>query len=141
MADQKKQAVLGLDHIGIVVRDLEATAAALAQTIGLELEEVEDYQNTLQIGFLPLGSLDIELIEPITEEGLNADFLRERGEGVHHMAFAVADLDAAVEHALQQGAKLLLAPTIGARNRRIAFLEGEGLGGTIVELVEVPNVE
>ena len=128
-----------LDHIGIVVRDLEATAAAWEQILGLAMEEVEEYQGILRIGFLPLGEMDVELIQPITEEGLNADFLRERGEGVHHVAFAVTDLEAAVAQALERGAKLLLAPTVGARGRRIAFLEGEGLGGTIVELVAAPE--
>jgi len=131
--------VLKLDHIGIVVRDLEATAAAWEQVLGLTLEEVEEYQGILRIGFLPLGEMDVELIQPTTQEGLNADFLREQGEGVHHVAFAVTDLEAAVERALERGARLLLAPTVGARGRRIAFLEGEGLGGTIVELVAAPE--
>lgn len=135
MMDRANLALQGLDHIGIVVRDLEATAAALERTLGLKLEGVENYRDTLRIGFLPLGSIDIELIEPITDEGLNADFLSERGEGVHHVAFAVEDLEASLAHALDQGAKLLLAPTTGARGKRIAFLDGDGLGGTILELV------
>lgn len=135
MMDKEKLALQGLDHIGIVVRDLEATAAALERALGLKLEEIENYQGTLRIGFLPLGPIDIELLEPITDEGLNAEFLQEHGEGVHHVAFAVEDLEASLAHALDQGAKLLLAPTTGARGRRIAFLEGEGLGGTILELV------
>lgn len=133
--DKDKLALQALDHIGIVVRDLEATAAALDRALGLKLEEIENYQDILRIGFLPLGPIDIELLEPITDEGLNAEFLREHGEGVHHVAFAVEDLEASLAHALDQGAKLLLAPTIGARGRRIAFLEGDGLGGTILELV------
>lgn len=135
MMDKETLALQGLDHIGIVVRDLEATAAALERALGLKLEEVENYQDILRIGFLPLGPIDIELLEPITDEGLNAEFLRDHGEGVHHVAFAVEDLEASLAHALDQGAKLLLAPTIGARGRRIAFLEGDGLGGTILELV------
>ncbi len=128
-----------LDHIGIVVRDLEATAKALELTLGVKLEEVEDYQGSLQIGFLPLGEMDIELIEPATGDGFIAEFLRDHGEGVHHVAYAVDDLEASIQHASDQGAKLLLAPCIGARGRRIAFLEGEGLGGTIVELVAERN--
>lgn len=135
MMGKGELAIQNLDHIGIVVRDLEATAAALERTLGLKLEEIENYQDILRIGFLPLGPIDIELLEPTTDEGLNAEFLREHGEGVHHVAFAVEDLEASLAHALDQGAKLLLAPTTGARGRRIAFLEGDGLGGTILELV------
>ena len=130
-----KTAARKLDHIGIVVRDLKATAKALELALGVKLEEVEDYQGILRIGFLPLGETDIELIEPITGQGLNAEFLRDHGEGVHHVAYAVEDLEASLQRALDRGAKLLLAPCTGARGRRIAFLEGEGLGGTIVELV------
>lgn len=133
--------VLRLDHIGIVVRDLEATAAALERTLGLKLEGVENYQNTLRIGFLPLGAIDIELIEPLTDEGMNAQFLREHGEGIHHVAFAVQDLEASLKEALHQGARLLLPPCIGARGRRIAFLDGEGLGGTALELVAAPRAD
>ncbi len=137
MIDSKNLPLLGLDHIGIVVHDLEATAAVLERTLGLRMEETENYKNILRIGFLPLGPVDIELIQPMTKEGLNADFLREQGEGVHHVAFAVTDLEMSLNKAIEQGAKLLLAPCIGARGRQIAFLEGEGMGGTILELVAV----
>lgn len=125
-----------LDHIGIVVRDLEATAAALERIVGLKLSDVENYKNILQIGFLPIGDVDVELLEPTTDEGLNAEFLRDHGEGVHHLAFKVDDLDAAVAHAVKQGAQIILGPTEGARGKRIVFLAGDEMGGTIIELLE-----
>ena len=125
-----------LDHIGIVVRDLEATAAALERIVGLKLTDVENYKDILQVGFLPIGDIDIELLEPTTDEGLNAEFLRDQGEGVHHLAFKVDDLDAAVSHAVNQGAEVILGPTEGARDKRIVFLAGDEMGGTIIELLE-----
>ena len=125
-----------LDHIGIVVRDLEATAAALERIVGLKLSDVENYKDILQIGFLPIGDVDVELLEPTTDEGLNADFLREQGEGVHHLAFKVENLDAAVARAVKEGAQILLGPTEGARGKRIVFLAGDEMGGTIIELLE-----
>ena len=125
-----------LDHIGIVVRDLAATAVALERTIGLKLAEVENYKDILQIGFLPIGNVDIELLEPTSDDGLNAEFLRDHGEGVHHLAFKVDDLDTAVAHAAAQGAKIILGPTEGARGKRIVFLAGDEMGGTIIELLE-----
>ena len=125
-----------LDHIGIVVHDLEATATALERIIGLKLTEVENYKDILQVGFLPIGDVDVELLEPTTDDGLNAEFLRDHGEGVHHLAFKVDDLDTAVSHAVNQGAKIILGPTEGARGKRIVFLAGDEMGGTIIELLE-----
>ena len=130
---------LKLDHIGIVVKNLQETAAAFENAIGLRLEEIENYKETLKIGFVPVGSMDIELLEPTTSEGLNADFLKNNGEGVHHIAFEVEDLDAAIANAVENGARVILGPTEGARGKRIVFLDGITLGGTIVELLESPQ--
>ena len=96
--------VMKLDHVGIIVKNVDATAAAVERTIGLKLTETANYKDILKIGFIPIGGVDIELLEPITSEGLNAEFLRDRGEGVHHMAFQVDNLDAAVAAAVKQGA-------------------------------------
>ena len=125
-----------LDHIGIVVHNLASTATALERIVGLKLSDVENYKDILQIGFLPIGDVDIELLEPTSDDGLNADFLREHGEGVHHLAFKVDDLDTAVAHAVKEGAQIILGPTEGARGKRIVFLAGDEMGGTIIELLE-----
>ena len=130
--------VMKLDHVGIIVKNVDATAAAVERTIGLKLTETADYKDILRIGFIPIGGVDIELLEPTTSEGLNAEFLRDRGEGVHHMAFQVDNLDAAVAAAVEQGAQVILGPTEGARGKRIVFLAGDELGGTIIELLETP---
>ena len=130
--------VMKLDHVGIIVKNVDATAAAIERTIGLNLTETANYKDILRIGFMPIGGVDIELLEPTTSEGLNAEFLRDRGEGVHHMAFQVDNLDAAVAAAVEQGAQVILGPTEGARGKRIVFLTGDELGGTIIELLETP---
>ena len=130
--------VMKLDHVGIIVKNVDATAAAIERTIGLKLTETANYKDILRIGFMPIGGMDIELLEPTTSEGLNAEFLRDRGEGVHHMAFQVDNLDAAVATAVKQGAQVILGPTKGARGKRIVFLTGDELGGTIIELLETP---
>ena len=130
--------VMKLDHVGIIVKNVDATAAAIERTIGLKLTETANYKDILRIGFMPIGGMDIELLEPTTSEGLNAEFLRDRGEGVHHMAFQVDNLDAAVATAVEQGAQVILGPTEGARGKRIVFLAGDELGGTIIELLETP---
>ncbi len=130
-----------LDHVGLVVKDLEATAKALERVFGLELESTENYGDTLRIGFVPVGGCDLELIEPLKDEGPNAEFLREHGEGVHHLAFEVDDLEAATRAAESRGARVVLGPTDGARGRRIVFLAGDELGGSIVELCTSVTVD
>lgn len=125
-----------LDHIGIVVRDIEATAAALERIVGLKLTGIENYKDILQVGFLPIGEVDLELLQPTSDAGLNAEFLRDHGEGVHHLAFKVDDLDTAVAHAVKEGAQIILGPTEGARGKRIVFLAGDEMGGSIIELLE-----
>ena len=91
--------VMKLDHVGIIVKNVDATAAAVERTIGLKLTETANYKDILRVGFIPIGGVDIELLEPTTSEGLNAEFLRDRGEGVHHMAFFSDDVDADVSRA------------------------------------------
>ena len=127
---------LRLDHIGIVVRDLKATAKALEKTLDWKLERIENYRQSLAIGFFSFGDVKVELIQPLTDEGMNVDFLRHRGEGVQHLAFRVPNLKEAVKQAGLQGIQLLLEPTLGVEGKPIAFLKGEGLGGTALELIE-----
>ena len=125
-----------LDHIGIVVNNIEKTANFFSKAIGIDLQEIEDYKQILKIGFLPVESIDIELLEPTSTNGINAEFLKNHGEGVHHIAFEVENLDQAIKTAVDQGAKVIFGPTEGARGKKIVFLDGDMFGGTIIELLE-----
>jgi len=129
--------VRGVHHIGILVRDSQATAASFA-ALGLEVRSWEDYgPGLLRIGFIPLGDTLLELIEPLTAEGFNADWLRDRGEGVQHIALHVDDIGGAMRVLAARGVPVRdTTPRPGAAQTLIAFLAPQATGGYLIELTQ-----
>ncbi len=126
-----------VDHLGVIVGDLDDTVQSFTEHLGLELDHVEQYGDELDIAFLPCGETLVELIKPRTDQGSNADYLKEHGPGIQHVAFEVDDLDAALEELNERGVKPLGdAPVPGAGGMRIAFLDPRAFGGILVELCE-----
>lgn len=130
--------IQGIHHIGMLVRDARATAERFRETLGLEVTAWEDYgPGLLRIGFIPLEGTLLELIEPLTSEGFNAEWLRERGEGVQHIALQVDDIHAAIKTLKDRGVALQDdTPRPGAANTLIAFLKQGAAGGLLVELAQ-----
>ncbi len=90
---------------------------------------------------LPVGGSFVQLLQPLDSHSPVGRFLAKRGEGMHHVAFAVADIDAALAHLSEQGARLIdESPRIGGRGARIAFVHPKEFAGTLIELVEHPDV-
>lgn len=131
--------IQGVHHIGILVRDARA-AAERFRALGLEVTTWEDYgPGLLRIGFIPMEGSMLELIEPLTADGFNADWLRERGEGLQHIAFQVDDIYAAIDTLKGRGVALQdETPRAGAANTLIAFLTQQATGGPMVELTQPP---
>ncbi|MGH2405256.1 MAG: VOC family protein [bacterium] len=129
--------VTGVHHIGILVRDARA-AAERFKALGLEVTAWQDYgPGLLRIGFIPLEGTLLELIEPLTPEGFNADWLRERGEGIQHIALQVDDIQTALEALKKRGVAVQDdAPRPGAGDTLIAFLAPGAAGGVLVELTQ-----
>jgi methylmalonyl-CoA/ethylmalonyl-CoA epimerase len=126
-----------VNHLGVIVDDLEDAVSSFTGKLGLSLDHIERYGKELDIAFLPCGETLVELIEPLRGEGSNADYLREHGPGIQHVAFEVDDLDAALEEMAGRGVEALGdAPTPGAGGMRIAFLDPRAFGGILVELCE-----
>ncbi|MDP9477042.1 MAG: VOC family protein [Actinomycetota bacterium] len=126
-----------VNHLGVLVEDLDGAIRSFTENLGLTLDHVEPYGDLLEIAFLPCGETLIELIKPLTEEGSNADFLKEHGPGIQHAAFEVEDLDAALTELKTRGVQPLGdAPMPGAGGMRIAFLDPQAFGGILVELCE-----
>ena len=126
-----------VDHLGVIVGDLDRTIQSFTEHLGLELDHTERYGDDLDIAFLPCGETLVELITPRTAKGSNADYLKEHGPGIQHVAFEVEDLDAALEELSERGVSPLgEAPISGAGGMRIAFLDPESFGGILVELCE-----
>lgn len=124
-----------IDHIGIAVASIEA-ALPVYRALGLEERHREEVpaQGVLT-AFLPAGESSIELLEPTSEDSPVARFLRKRGPGVHHVCFAVRDIDAAVRDLAGRGFRLINAePVAGANGKRVAFLHPDAGHGVLIEL-------
>ncbi|MFO7261615.1 MAG: methylmalonyl-CoA epimerase [bacterium] len=131
---------LPLDHVGIAVRSI-AEALPLFQLItggdGSPTEQVAD--QGVAVAFVGSGPARLELIEPITPDSPVARFLERRGPGLHHLAYAVPDIAAALDRLRRAGIRLVdQEPRLGAHGRRVAFLHPASTGGVLIELVEAP---
>jgi methylmalonyl-CoA/ethylmalonyl-CoA epimerase len=128
-----------LDHVAIAVRDLDEALAEYARLYGAEpvSREVVAEQG-VEEAMVPVGGSFVQLVAPLTPDSPVGRFLERRGEGLHHIALAVADIESALAHLAAEGAHLVdEAPRFGGRGTRIAFVHPATLAGTLVELVEV----
>lgn len=133
-----------IDHIGIVVKNLEASLKIYTEVLGIALETVEENEPyKVKIAFLPVGETLIELITPTVTEGtMIADYLKEQGEGVHHIAFQVDNLDAALDKLKARGVPLIdETPKSGGRGTRVAFIQPSAINNVAIELLEKTMVE
>lgn len=127
-----------LAHVAVIVRNLEASARTFGRLLGLAPTGREVLpQEGVRLAFVRVGDARIELMEPRDLGSALGKFLAARGEGVHHLAFVVPDLKAALAHARAAGLRPIDdSPRPGACGARIAFLHPSGAHGVLIELVE-----
>lgn len=136
-------AKIRIDHIAIVVEDIESALDFWRDGLGLELKHVEEVasQESL-VAFLPTGEGEIELVEPTTQDSGVARYLNKRGPGIHHICFEVEGLQEKLNHLKANGVRLINEePTIGAGGKKIAFIHPESTHGVLVELYEAVGHE
>lgn len=126
-----------LDHIAIATRDAGAMRR-LYELIGFEVRKVEEVPSQkVTATFLELEGVHVELLQPTSEDSAVAKAIAKRGEGLHHLAFRVASLDAAMERLRAQGYAFIYdSPQPGAGGKRINFIHPKDGGGVLVELCE-----
>jgi len=131
-----------INHIGIVVRDIEDALEVYRDALGLELTRVEERPDRgVKIAFLPAGDSDIELVQPTTEEGGVAAFLEKRGEGLHHICLEVEDIKAALAELREKGFNLIDEhPRQGPHGERVAFVHPKSTRGVLIELYELSEL-
>lgn len=134
------EGVKRIDHVAVVVRDLDAALRFYRDMLGIAPSRVLDFPlEGVRIAFLPLGGAngsEIELLEPMNPEGGVARFLGQRGGGLHHICLEVPDIDRALEELRTAGAQVLdETPRPTAEGRGI-FLHPKGTGGVLLELVQ-----
>ena len=106
--------------------------------LGIPVKETEELPDKhLKVAFIPVGDTRIELLEPTSEASTVHTFLQKRGEGIHHIAYHVDDIEAAIAHLKEMGYRLLSdTPEIGAGGSKIVFLHPKSSFGVLIELVE-----
>ncbi len=127
-----------IDHLGIAVANLENSLNIFKNILGMECtgEEVVEEQN-VKVAFLPVGESELELLESTSPDGSIAKFIEKKGEGIHHIAFEVDDLEAKLEELEKEGVRLIdKKPRYGAGGARIAFLHPKSTNGILIELCE-----
>jgi LAO/AO transport system kinase len=127
-----------IDHIGIAVRSIADALKVYEGILGLRVSGYEDVKEQgVRVAMLPIGDSRIELLEPLSAESPVAKFMSKRGEGIHHIAVCVDNIESALAAFKASGARLIDAtPRRGAENSKIAFIHPSGMHGVLLELVE-----
>ena len=127
-----------IDHVGVAVSDLDRAIALYEGTFGMPLVHRETVEEQgVEAVLLDVGDGHVELLSPLGPETVVGKFITKRGEGLHHVAYRVADIDATLEALKEAGVELIDAEArIGIRRSRVAFLHPKSTGGVLTELVE-----
>jgi methylmalonyl-CoA/ethylmalonyl-CoA epimerase len=127
-----------IEHIGIAVKNLQEANTRFAQLFGKEHYKIEEVVSEgVKTSFFELGGVKIELLEATNPESPIAKFIEKKGEGIHHIAFAVEDIQASIDHYQEKGFEPLSPhPKNGADNKLICFLHPKKTNGTLIELCQ-----
>ena len=127
-----------IDHVGVAVADLDQALSLYERTFGMPMvhRETVDSQG-VEAALLEIGEGHVELLRPLGPETVIGRFIAKRGEGLHHVAYRVEDIDASLARLKDTGIELIDSEArIGIRRSRVAFLHPKATGGVLTELVE-----
>ena len=131
--------IIRINHIAILVNDIDEALGFWNKSLGLQLSHVEDVpdQESL-VAFLPVGDAEVELVKPTSENSGVARYLKKRGAGIHHICFEVDDIDSCLQMLKDQDVRLINKEAIiGTGGKRIAFVHPESTHGVLVELYQL----
>jgi len=125
-----------INHIGIAVRSLEEALPLYRDQLGMSFKGIEEVaEQKVRVAMLQIGESQIELLEPTFPESPLAKFLEKNGPGIHHLAYEVADIEAAIARLVADGVRMIDAvPRSGAHGARIAFIHPKSTNGVLTEL-------
>ena len=132
-----------IDHIGIAVQNINDALKFFQDALGIELDHVAlEEAGRTRVAFMPVGALDVELVEPQDAESGLGKFLAKRGEGIHHICFEVDDIEAALARLKKHGAQLIdETPRTNSSGMRFAFIHPKSAHGVLIELYQRPKTE
>lgn len=133
--------MLKIEHIGIAVHDLDKAESLYSRLLGVEPYKREEVASEKVVtSFFQTGPNKIELLAPLEDAGAIFSFLEKKGEGIHHIAFAVEDIQAEMQRLKEEGFQLLQDnPKKGADNKWVCFVHPKSAGGVLVELCQEIN--
>jgi methylmalonyl-CoA/ethylmalonyl-CoA epimerase len=127
-----------IDHVGVAVSDLESAISLYEETFGMELSHRETVDSQgVEAALLDVGDGHVELLRPLGADTAVGRFIDKRGEGLHHVAYRVDDIDSTLEKLKGAGVELIDSEArVGIRQSRVAFLHPKATQGVLTELVE-----
>lgn len=133
--------VTKINHVAIVVEDINAALAFWRDSLGIPLQQIEEVPNEKStVAFLPVGDSEIELVVPTSTDSGVAKYLNKRGPGMHHLCLEVEDIETALSGLIGAGIQLIHeVPVTGHGGRKYAFIHPKAATGVLVELYELPG--
>jgi methylmalonyl-CoA/ethylmalonyl-CoA epimerase len=131
-----------INHIGIVVGDMDTSLAFWKEAMGISLNRLEDVPSEqVAIAFMPVGESEVELVKPTTEESGVAKFLADKNGvgGMHHLCFEVDDIEEMMAQLKEKGVRLLADAPKELPGRKMVFVHPKSTGGVLVELYQTIN--
>jgi len=127
-----------INHIGIAVKSLEISIPFYRDSLGMSFAGIEVVEEQkVRVAMLQVGESKIELLEPTAEDSPVARFIEKNGEGIHHVAYEVEDVETAIAKLTEEGVRMIdQKPRCGAHDTRIAFLHPKSSGGVLTELCQ-----
>ncbi|MCA9184042.1 MAG: methylmalonyl-CoA epimerase [Pirellulaceae bacterium] len=134
------QAVKSLNHVGIAVKSIDAQREFYEGHLGAVFEGIEDVPSQkVRVAFFRINDVRLELLEPTDPSSTVQAFLDKRGEGLHHLAFTVDDIQSRIKELQESGIRMIDAtPRPGAHHMQIAFLHPKSSHGVLTELCQLP---
>lgn len=130
--------IIKLNHVAIVVPDVDGALSFWRDGLGLELHHVEDVPSQKsQVAFIPVGDSEVELVKPTTDDSGVAKFLADRGPGMHHLCFEVDDIDGMLADLKAKGIRLINETAMQLEGRKVAFVHPKSASGVLVELYQI----
>jgi methylmalonyl-CoA/ethylmalonyl-CoA epimerase len=128
-----------INHVAVVVEDMEKALSFWRDALGMELHGLRDVPaEKSQVAFLPLPGSEVELVQPTTDDSGIAKYLAKRGPGMHHICLEVDDVEGMLSHLKSQGVRLINEePRMGLDGKKYAFIHPESTSGVLVELYQI----
>jgi methylmalonyl-CoA/ethylmalonyl-CoA epimerase len=130
--------IKAVGHLGIVVKDIEASLNALSKIIDIQSPAIKEFsEKKIKCAVVEFGGIGLEFIQDLSEDGMMAEFIKEKGDAIHHFCLLTDNIEDEIETLMQRGIEMLdQKPRIGLRGKKIAFTKPSALKGITIELSE-----